>query len=126
MCPLCPSTVLPEGGQVRGGDQGPHRQAEGGKSRYATLARLDEWAPGQRSKALCVCESVSTRTNRCVLLSLTHTHTQAETRAEFAERSVAKLEKTIDDLEGMILPFGVFCFTLPFHRDCTQRSAVLS
>lgn len=28
--------------------------------------------------------------------------TQAETRAEFAERSVAKLEKTIDDLEGMI------------------------
>ena len=26
--------------------------------------------------------------------------TQAETRAEFAERSVAKLEKTIDDLEG--------------------------
>lgn len=29
--------------------------------------------------------------------------TQAETRAEFAERSVAKLEKTIDDLEGMNL-----------------------
>ena len=28
---------------------------------------------------------------------------QAETRAEFAERSVAKLEKTIDDLEGMTL-----------------------
>lgn len=28
---------------------------------------------------------------------------QAETRAEFAERSVAKLEKTIDDLEGMDL-----------------------
>lgn len=27
-------------------------------------------------------------------------YTQAETRAEFAERSVAKLEKTIDDLEG--------------------------
>lgn len=27
--------------------------------------------------------------------------TQAETRAEFAERTVAKLEKTIDDLEGM-------------------------
>lgn len=33
---------------------------------------------------------------------------QAETRAEFAERSVAKLEKTIDDLEGRIaiLEFG--------------------
>lgn len=31
---------------------------------------------------------------------------QAETRAEFAERSVAKLEKTIDDLEGMdLFPF---------------------
>lgn len=28
---------------------------------------------------------------------------EAETRAEFAERSVAKLEKTIDDLEGNIL-----------------------
>ena len=27
-------------------------------------------------------------------------YTQAETRAEFAERSVAQLEKTIDDLEG--------------------------
>lgn len=27
---------------------------------------------------------------------------QAETRAEFAERSVAKLEKTIDDLEGTL------------------------
>lgn len=30
----------------------------------------------------------------------THFPLQAETRAEFAERSVAKLEKTIDDLEG--------------------------
>jgi hypothetical protein len=29
-----------------------------------------------------------------------HLNSQAETRAEFAERSVAKLEKTIDDLEG--------------------------
>ncbi|XP_023284425.1 tropomyosin alpha-3 chain-like, partial [Seriola lalandi dorsalis] len=28
---------------------------------------------------------------------------EAETRAEFAERSVAKLEKTIDDLEGTTL-----------------------
>jgi len=38
---------------------------------------------------------------------------QAETRAEFAERSVAKLEKTIDDLEGMSL----FHFNpLPFRR----------
>ena len=32
-------------------------------------------------------------------------YAKAETRAEFAERSVAKLEKTIDDLEGKgILP----------------------
>lgn len=31
---------------------------------------------------------------------------QAENRAEFAERTVAKLEKTIDDLEGTIInPF---------------------
>lgn len=27
---------------------------------------------------------------------------KAETRAEFAERTVAKLEKTIDDLEGTL------------------------
>lgn len=33
---------------------------------------------------------------------------QAETRAEFAERSVAKLEKTIDDLEGMITLLSLF------------------
>lgn len=41
--------------------------------------------------------------------------TQAETRAEFAERSVAKLEKTIDDLEGMIffLLFSWALFVLP-------------
>lgn len=43
---------------------------------------------------------------------------QAETRAEFAERSVAKLEKTIDDLEGML--FGVFCLLafLPPNSEC--------
>jgi hypothetical protein len=33
-------------------------------------------------------------------VSLIPSLSQAETRAEFAERSVAKLEKTIDDLEG--------------------------
>lgn len=38
--------------------------------------------------------------------------TQAETRAEFAERSVAKLEKTIDDLEGTSL------FHLVFSLSC--------
>lgn len=30
---------------------------------------------------------------------------QAENRAEFAERTVAKLEKTIDDLEGTVVKF---------------------
>lgn len=35
----------------------------------------------------------------CVLLC--SCFCQAETRAEFAERTVAKLEKSIDDLEGM-------------------------
>lgn len=35
---------------------------------------------------------------------------QAETRAEFAERTVAKLEKSIDDLEGMqALPVCLTC-----------------
>lgn len=36
---------------------------------------------------------------------------QAETRAEFAERSVAKLEKTIDDLEGMIFFLTPECYS---------------
>ena len=35
-----------------------------------------------------------------ITLTLLAVLLQAETRAEFAERSVAKLEKTIDDLEG--------------------------
>lgn len=35
------------------------------------------------------------------LLTMRLSCVQAETRAEFAERSVAKLEKSIDDLEGM-------------------------
>lgn len=39
------------------------------------------------------------------------TLSQAETRAEFAERSVAKLEKTIDDLEGIYCSPGVFSST---------------
>lgn len=45
-------------------------------------------------------------TTRCVLqLTLSPLcFPQAETRAEFAERSVAKLEKTIDDLEGKMSP----------------------
>lgn len=37
---------------------------------------------------------------------------QAENRAEFAERTVAKLEKTIDDLEGTFLRI-LFSFVLP-------------
>jgi len=37
---------------------------------------------------------------------------QAETRAEFAERSVAKLEKTIDDLEGMSTYTSLFFMLL--------------
>lgn len=42
------------------------------------------------------------------MLTLVGSPPQAETRAEFAERSVAKLEKTIDDLEGMNQP----CFRM--------------
>lgn len=45
-----------------------------------------------------------------------YSSTQAETRAEFAERSVAKLEKTIDDLEGMNL----------FHLIFKQRQSLFS
>lgn len=36
---------------------------------------------------------------------------KAETRAEFAERTVAKLEKTIDDLEGNFIVFQSFLFS---------------
>lgn len=42
---------------------------------------------------------------------------QAETRAEFAERSVAKLEKTIDDLEGATLT----CLTVIIDRLTAAR-----
>lgn len=37
----------------------------------------------------------------CNILCVCVCFRQAETRAEFAERTVAKLEKSIDDLEGM-------------------------
>jgi hypothetical protein len=37
---------------------------------------------------------------------------QAETRAEFAERTVAKLEKTIDDLEGRELSPPCVCLSV--------------
>lgn len=82
---FCP-TVLTEGGQVRGGDQGPHRQAEGGKVSQGLHLESRLIYAGAASHGL---------THKSVSVS------QAETRAEFAERSVAKLEKTIDDLEGM-------------------------
>lgn len=44
---------------------------------------------------------------------------QAETRAEFAERSVAKLEKTIDDLEGTVMTG--FPITVPPYNTLTVR-----
>lgn len=40
---------------------------------------------------------------------------KAETRAEFAERTVAKLEKTIDDLEGT-LPFESLSQSILLYR----------
>ncbi|KAF5901919.1 tropomyosin beta chain isoform X2, partial [Clarias magur] len=43
---------------------------------------------------------------------LTEKLKEAETRAEFAERSVAKLEKTIDDLEAFGPAFAMFIFTI--------------
>lgn len=85
-CVFC-TTVLTERGQVRGGDQGPHRQTERGEilpSPYpASRVIVCFWAASHELHP----QSVPAP--------------QAETRAEFAERSVAKLEKTIDDLEGM-------------------------
>lgn len=50
------------------------------------------------------------------ILKLFYCGYQAETRAEFAERTVTKLEKSIDDLEGMnasCLFFHV-CVTVAF------------
>lgn len=47
---------------------------------------------------------------------------QAETRAEFAERSVTKLEKSIDDLEGKILSF-VFNLVLMLKTDLAVHFA---
>lgn len=59
--------------------------------------------------------------NECVFSSLCASFVpQAETRAEFAERSVAKLEKTIDDLEGMT--FCPFTYTwVPLNSDVKPR-----
>lgn len=48
-----------------------------------------------RSKTSCPFSSQTT------FVKLPYCVYQAETRAEFAERTVAKLEKSIDDLEGM-------------------------
>lgn len=54
---------------------------------------------------------------------------KAETRAEFAERTVAKLEKTIDDLEGMIyfsLSFSVLQWSpLSLHSTFVQIFNIL-
>lgn len=85
-CVFC-TTVLTEGGQVRGGDQGPHRQTERG-----------EILPSLYPEFRVI---VSFRAASHELHPQSVPAPQAETRAEFAERSVAKLEKTIDDLEGM-------------------------
>lgn len=56
------------------------------------------------------CSAVVTNANLLIRISNVwlFSSTQAETRAEFAERSVAKLEKTIDDLEGMNLFHLIF------------------
>lgn len=49
---------------------------------------------------------------------------KAETRAEFAERTVAKLEKTIDDLEGT-LPFNPCFFRSCAELRCLKSTFVL-
>lgn len=51
---------------------------------------------------------------------------QAETRAEFAERTVAKLEKSIDDLEGMqALPVCLTCRRIRLMHFAAQVNAFL-
>ena len=92
-----PLTVLTEGGQVWGGDQGPHRQAEGG-----TVSEGVYLVVGWSEQVTTVASWFESSTTSVSLM-------QAETRAEFAERSVAKLEKTIDDLEGRFFFFVVDC-----------------
>ena len=46
---------------------------------------------------------------------------EAETHAEFAERTVAKLEKTIDDLEGMKSPSNCVCSASPLHNTYSRE-----
>lgn len=48
---------------------------------------------------------------------------QAENRAEFAERTVAKLEKTIDDLEGTVVTC-LFKLALPQTSVFSSGSSV--
>lgn len=40
-------------------------------------------------------------TNNCIFSLSAYQHLKAEARAEFAERSVQKLQKEVDRLEGM-------------------------
>lgn len=105
-CPFCANTVLAKGRQIRGGDQGSHRQTQGGKLKQL-ICPVDLHI--QRSPA-CKCWLLATQpTSSCMTANAwLSSSLQAETRAEFAERSVAKLEKTIDDLEGMNLLHLIF------------------
>lgn len=76
------SIVFWERGQIWRGDQSPEWQTEGG-----------EPISGEAEQGCCVCVIY-------IFIVFLFVCFKAETRAEFAERTVAKLEKTIDDLEG--------------------------
>ncbi len=79
-------SVLSEGGRVRGEDQGAEQQT------YRGETDVQQMFPAAFYFLLVSCSLPVCRwLTSCV---------QAESRAETAERSVAKLEKTIDDLEG--------------------------
>lgn len=110
---LVMSAVLTEGGQIWGGDQGPYWQTEGGTNFFIILL--------SRGGLYCLPILLSAfkyiiglemtlGSGQCFCLP------QAETRAEFAERSVAKLEKTIDDLEGMTFTHSFSVISAP--GDC--------
>lgn len=129
-CLLCATTVFTEGRQVWGGDQGSYRQAEGGE--WISLAHwfFESVMLNTQYRFLlesfCSYKVLAVVSNADLSVWITNDRlspAQAETRAEFAERSVAKLEKTIDDLEGMNLFQFIFSLSCRVCSKCDYSFA---
>lgn len=121
---MCITTVLSKGGQVWGRDQDPDWQAERGEQEGPLYDIF------YNPKPLKLSATFNTKHLHTFVYSLYYNlltfafSSQAETRAEFAERSVAKLEKTIDDLEGTTL-ICVIAYLYTIYCNTTQQIDVV-